>query len=363
MPSRKRPADSVMSFAVCAGSPGVTSPFTATKYPKPASTAISRSATPAVSAASRMDRFGSVPVARSTAAFEVMVCSLGRDCWFMQTVTGAGWDPVEARWSHGREGSWSGRDRTVGGCREAHSSDAEGAISHPTDGSGPCCGSDSSVGSAPSPTLVCRWTSVRRSVRPARGAGPVGRFGRSGQPAGGAGLGCRVTADGGEDPAVLCRPAPLRVGRRCDRANRRRVSIGGAGRRGGRGPLPPAARFGQCRGGADGVDGNTAGRIGRTWPHPDRGRTGRAVAGRGGDRPCPSGADRRAHGDRSVDRTHRGLSVPGGAVGAADDRPVPGGPAGRRPGRVPARPRAPGGTARGGTRCPAAGVGVADPRS
>ena len=69
----------------------------------------------------------------------------------------------------------------------------------------------------------------------------------------------------------------------------------------------------------------------------------------------------RAGGHRSVDGTHRGLSVPGGVVVAADDRPVPGGAAGRCARGVPARPRAPGGAARGGTRPAADGSGVADP--
>ena len=48
MPSRNSPADSVMSLAVCAAFPCVTSPSTATKLPKPASTDMTRIPTPAV---------------------------------------------------------------------------------------------------------------------------------------------------------------------------------------------------------------------------------------------------------------------------------------------------------------------------
>ena len=58
------------------------------------------------------------------------------------------------------------------------------------------------------------------------------------------------------------------LGADVDRADRRRVSAGRAGRRGGCGPLPPAARLGQCRGGAGGVDRNSAGRIGRAGLTP-----------------------------------------------------------------------------------------------
>ena len=66
-------------------------------------------------------------------------------------------------------------------------------------------------------------------------------------------------------------------------------------------------------------------------------------------------------GHRPVDGTHRGLSVPGGVVGTADDRAVPGGAAGRCARGVPARPPSPRGAARGGTRPTAEGSGVADP--
>src|SRR5664279_2892016 len=72
MPSRNTPLDSVMSLAVCAGSPGVTSPFTTTMKPKMDSAARSSSAIPAVRLALRMDRFGSVPATPGRAGVEVM---------------------------------------------------------------------------------------------------------------------------------------------------------------------------------------------------------------------------------------------------------------------------------------------------
>ena len=46
MPSRNGPSDAMMSVAVRAASPGVTSPSTATNLPKPARTAMSRIPTP-----------------------------------------------------------------------------------------------------------------------------------------------------------------------------------------------------------------------------------------------------------------------------------------------------------------------------
>src|SRR6476620_7012640 len=77
MPSRNRPLDSVMSLAVFAGSPGVTSPFTMTMKPKMDSTDRSSRAIPAVRLAVRIDRFGSVPAVMSRAVFGVIVSPLG----------------------------------------------------------------------------------------------------------------------------------------------------------------------------------------------------------------------------------------------------------------------------------------------
>ena len=56
------------------------------------------------------------------------------------------------------------------------------------------------------------------------------------------------------------------------------------------------------------------------------------------------------------------LPVPGGPVGAADHRALPGGPPGRRAGGVPARPRPARGRARPRPRPAAAGARAADPR-
>ena len=72
-PSRNMPLDSVMSLAVCVGSPGVISPFTTTMKPKMDSTDSSSSATPAVMLALRMDRCGSVPAISGRSVFDVMM--------------------------------------------------------------------------------------------------------------------------------------------------------------------------------------------------------------------------------------------------------------------------------------------------
>src|SRR6476659_4096909 len=77
MPSRNQPLDSVMSLAVCAGSPGVTSPFTTTMKPKIDNTDRSSRAIPAVRPALRIDRLGSVPAIAGRAVFGVIVSPLG----------------------------------------------------------------------------------------------------------------------------------------------------------------------------------------------------------------------------------------------------------------------------------------------
>ena len=73
--------------------------------------------------------------------------------------------------------------------------------------------------------------------------------------------------------------------------------------------------FRRHRGGAGGVDRTPAGRARGPWPHPDGGRAGGAVAGRGGDRPSAPGPDRPGRDHRAVDRTHGGLSLPGETCG------------------------------------------------
>src|SRR5208283_1886218 len=68
MPNRNKFSWAMMSLPVRAAFPGVTSPFTATRYPKPESADMSRSPTPAVILALRIDRSVSVLAPASAVA-------------------------------------------------------------------------------------------------------------------------------------------------------------------------------------------------------------------------------------------------------------------------------------------------------
>ena len=208
---------------------------------------------------------------------------------------------------------------------------------------------------APPPTAVSRWTSVRRNARrcsrcspcPPGSAVPVTRL---------------VELVWGDDPPRTAEKTlqsyvvRLRkgLGAEADRAYRGRVPPGRAGRQRRRGPVPAATRLRAMsrRRWGSGPELRWPGWTRRASP---RWWTGWWSSGWARWRPTWTAASTPIRGGRrAADRAHRGPSVPRGAVVAADDRPVPGGAAGRCAGRVPAGPRTPRGAARGGTRPTAA---------